>query len=151
MLFALKKSVEIEHREGQTEVEQRIGGGRLANQRDADGASQQDAGSKTCALTEIATAKQHQRQRPEAGSQRRGETKGKLIQTEQGDTSRLQPVDQDRLVVAWHPVEVGGEEIPPLEHLAGRLAEGPLVEIEQRHRMQVEKKADQQSQQPKQQ
>ena len=63
---------------------------------------------------------------------------------EDGNGNGLEPVDQDRFVESRLAVEVSGDEITPLQHFPGRGTEGPLVDVEQRGRAQLQEKRDKQ-------
>jgi hypothetical protein len=78
---------------------------------------------------------------PGAGRQRRRQPETELAHPENADRQRLQPVGQDRLVEAQLAIQVGGDEVAALEHLARGLAERAFVEVEQRKVVQPEKQA----------
>src|SRR5205823_7458640 len=90
----------------------------------AEGRGEQRRGKQRALFAVVAFHEEVGEPRPGGGAQRRGQAERPFPRAEERDARRLQPVDQDRLVIARLAVEVRREEIAALKHLQRRLAEG---------------------------
>src|SRR5438270_3596600 len=123
-----------EHRRGDEHVEERVRRRRATDDEDAERCREQRRGEGRACAAVVAPREKIGEPRPERRAQRRGQAKGPLARTDERHRRRLQPVDEDRLVVARLAVQVGRQEVAALEHLERRLAERAFVHIEERRR-----------------
>ena len=143
-VFAFAKAQEqvgAEQRGADQQVEQRIGGGHLDDDGNRQRAGGDDPRCQRLPGTGSAAHEQIGQDHPAAAGQGGGQAEGEFVDAEQGSAGRLQPVDQDRLVVARLAVERGGQIVAARQHLARGLAESALVEIEQGKAADAEKEA----------
>ncbi len=137
--------VDVQHGQRDQHVEQRIGDGGMADH-PGHQSQPQAAGGKQggAALAGEAPGEAVHGEQPGAGAQRRGQAEGELAEAESPHRGGLQPIDQDRLVVARLAVKRGGEVVAAVDHLDGGLAESALIEVEQRHRAELAPETQQQ-------
>ena len=121
----------IEERQRQQQIEQRIGGGGASDGEGAERRRGDSQGEQRGVLAEALTHEQPGRVAPADRSQRRGKAERPFGGPQRQIGEGLQPVDEDRFVEAVFAVEIGGEEVAALEHLARGLGEGALIDIEQ--------------------